>query len=591
MVYKNFKKGKRFSRKGSSSSNSDKRNDRRNTDWKESKTGKSDKSKERYYNCDGIGHFAVNCRKPKTEKKQALITKKRNWDDSSDLDDGVNYALMANAETEADTAELKKQIKQQLKELHMKDKEKNPRKNMNGFKEKVGPSVSYGDGNLGKILGYGKIKLGNVIIEDIALVTGLKHNLISVSQICDRGYHVNFYEEHCEIVSKSDDKIAMTGVRHGNLYEARVSTNTDGSEVCLLCRVSVEDSWNWHKRLSHLNFNNINKLLRKDLLRGLPNALFTLDGLCDSCQKAKQRKTSLKSKTESSILEPYHLLHIDLVGPINCQEETSPDTVNLDITLNSDDPHVSGNFTNTEAHAEVEQYGSHQESFSRRTSGDDSGTSQRDTREFMDQGEVLLQGVNSHLKKNGLSIDYDETFALVSRLEAIRIFLAYVAHMKFKVFQMDVKSAFLNGELEEEVYVEQPPGFIDPKYPDHVYKLDKVLYRLKQAPRARSERVINVIGNYIGSFVMNDVNNFSGAWRDFYRVRVRININEPLRRKMKLKKKGGEWVWVHFKYEHAPTFYFICAIIGHSERFCPKLFEQDGDTMETPYGTWLTTTP
>ena len=81
-------------------------------------------------------------------------------------------------------------------------------------------------------------------------------------------------------------------------------------------------------------------------------------------------------------------------------------------------------------------------------------------------------------------IDYDEIFASVARLEAIRIFLAYAAHKKFKVFQMDVKSAFLNGELEEEVYVEQPPGFVDPKFPNHVYRLDKALYGLKQAPRA-----------------------------------------------------------------------------------------------------------
>ena len=109
------------------------------------------------------------------------------------------------------------------------------------FEEKVGPSVSYGDGNLGKILGYGKIKVGNVIIENVALVAGLKHNLISVSQICDRGYHVNFYKEHCEIVSKSDGKITLTGVRHGSLYEARVSTRTDNSEVCLLSSASVDE--------------------------------------------------------------------------------------------------------------------------------------------------------------------------------------------------------------------------------------------------------------------------------------------------------------------------------------------------------------
>ena len=81
-------------------------------------------------------------------------------------------------------------------------------------------------------------------------------------------------------------------------------------------------------------------------------------------------------------------------------------------------------------------------------------------------------------------IDYDETFAHVARLEAIRMFLAYAAHKKFKVFQMDVKSAFLNGELDEEVFVEQPPGFVDPIFPNHVYRLDKALYGLKQAPRA-----------------------------------------------------------------------------------------------------------
>ncbi|KAD7477710.1 hypothetical protein E3N88_00846 [Mikania micrantha] len=81
-------------------------------------------------------------------------------------------------------------------------------------------------------------------------------------------------------------------------------------------------------------------------------------------------------------------------------------------------------------------------------------------------------------------IDYDETFAPVARLEAIRLFLAYAVLHKLKVFQMDVKSAFLYGKIKEEVYVCQPPGFEDNKHPDWVYKLDKALYGLKQAPRA-----------------------------------------------------------------------------------------------------------
>jgi hypothetical protein len=81
-------------------------------------------------------------------------------------------------------------------------------------------------------------------------------------------------------------------------------------------------------------------------------------------------------------------------------------------------------------------------------------------------------------------LDFDETFASVARLKSIRILLAYAAHHDLKLYQMDVKSAFLNGPLSELVYVEQPPGFKDPRFPNHVYKLHMALYGLKQAPRA-----------------------------------------------------------------------------------------------------------
>nr|GEZ94284.1 retrovirus-related Pol polyprotein from transposon TNT 1-94 [Tanacetum cinerariifolium] len=81
-------------------------------------------------------------------------------------------------------------------------------------------------------------------------------------------------------------------------------------------------------------------------------------------------------------------------------------------------------------------------------------------------------------------VDFEESFALVARLEAIRIFLAYAAHKNMVVYQMDVKTAFLNGNLREEVYVSQPKGFVDPDNPNHVYKLKKALYGLKQASRA-----------------------------------------------------------------------------------------------------------
>ncbi|GJW71706.1 putative ribonuclease H-like domain-containing protein [Tanacetum coccineum] len=81
-------------------------------------------------------------------------------------------------------------------------------------------------------------------------------------------------------------------------------------------------------------------------------------------------------------------------------------------------------------------------------------------------------------------IDYDEVFAPVARIEAIRLFLAYASFKDFVVYQMDVKSAFLYGKIKEEVYVCQPPGFEDPDFPDKVYKVEKALYGLHQVPRS-----------------------------------------------------------------------------------------------------------
>jgi len=86
-------------------------------------------------------------------------------------------------------------------------------------------------------------------------------------------------------------------------------------------------------------------------------------------------------------------------------------------------------------------------------------------------------------------IDYGETYAPVARLEAVRLLLAYASMNRFKLHQMDVKSAFLNGYIDEEVYVSQPQGFEDHKHPNHVFKLKKALYGLKQAPRQWYERL------------------------------------------------------------------------------------------------------
>ncbi|GKF61604.1 copia protein [Tanacetum coccineum] len=99
--------------------------------------------------------------------------------------------------------------------------------------------------------------------------------------------------------------------------------------------------------------------------------------------------------------------------------------------------------------------------------------------------------VQGYIQEEG--IDYDEVFAPVARIEAIRLFLAYASFKDFMVYQMDVKSDFLYGKIKEEVYVCQPPGFKDLDFPDGVYKVEKALYGLHQAPRAFQLYVYDII--------------------------------------------------------------------------------------------------
>ncbi|KAL8125834.1 hypothetical protein AgCh_013216 [Apium graveolens] len=346
IAYRKFRKGRKFSKKSGSS---DKKGFRK-SEGKARKSNRGDYSNVKCYNCGEKCHISPDCKKGKGDKGKTNKPKvnpvkfigKTVKSDSEKMKDtktevkaeSTSDKLKQNKPIEVNIGLMtKKHLKYKLKEI--KNLNKGNRKNilvldsgcsrhmtgnkalLSDFVEKAGPRVSYGDGNMGKTLGYVNINLGNVIIEKVALVLRLKHNLLSVSQICDRGYHVDFFEEHYEFVSKSTRKVVLKGYMHGNIYEAKLSTSSDGSAICLLSRASIEESWDWHKKLSHLNFNNINELVKKDLVRGLPKSLFAPDGLCDSCQKAKQRKSSFKSKTESSILEPYHLLHIDLFGPVN----------------------------------------------------------------------------------------------------------------------------------------------------------------------------------------------------------------------------------------------------------------------------------
>ncbi|GKE81143.1 putative ribonuclease H-like domain-containing protein [Tanacetum coccineum] len=124
---------------------------------------------------------------------------------------------------------------------------------------------------------------------------------------------------------------------------------------------------------------------------------------------------------------------------------------------------------------------------------------QEELLQFKLQQVWVLVDLPYGMKEEG--IDYDEVFAPVARIKAIRLFLAFASFMGFIVYQMDVKSVFLYGTIDEEVYVSQPPGFVDPDHPKKVYKVVKALYGLHQAPRAWDKKDIMLVQVYVDDII------------------------------------------------------------------------------------------
>ncbi|XP_062094341.1 uncharacterized protein LOC133800401 [Humulus lupulus] len=102
-----------------------------------------------------------------------------------------------------------------------------------------------------------------------------------------------------------------------------------------------------------------------------------------------------------------------------------------------------------------------------------------------------------------------------------------------------------------------------------------------------SDRVLKACGDFIGMFILSCPKNYTGIWREFLRVRVRINIDQPLKRRMKIQYSKGDFFWAEFKYERLPTFCFICGVLGHSEKFCIKLFAEEPENIVRPYGLFM----
>nr|GEY03529.1 putative RNA-directed DNA polymerase [Tanacetum cinerariifolium] len=387
------------------------------------------------------------------------------------------------------------------------------------FVEKFLGTVHFGNDQFAPILSYGDLVQGNVTINRVYYVEGLNHNLFLVGQFCDADLEVAFRKSTCFVRDLQDNDLLT--------------------------------AWLWHRRLSHLNFNYINLLSKKDIVIGLPKLKYVKDQLCSSCELSKAKRSSFKSKVVPSSKRRLNLLHMDLCGlmrvtSINGKKyilvivndysrytwtvflHSKDETLevlkdfltmiqkNLQASVINIRTDRGTEFLNKTLNAFFKEEGIEHQTSNARTLKQNgivkrwNRTLKKENNYKMmnlpilsvlqhkmllslphttlvwelvdkpfgktiiklkwlwknkkDEDQTMIRN-KARLVAKGYSqeegIDFEESFAPVARLEAVWIFIAYAAHKSFPIYQMDVKTAFLNGPLKE-----------------------KALYGLKQAPRA-----------------------------------------------------------------------------------------------------------
>ncbi|GJU50927.1 putative ribonuclease H-like domain-containing protein [Tanacetum coccineum] len=193
---------------------------------------------------------------------------------------------------------------------------------LSDFKDFDGGYVAFGGGAYGgRITGKGTIKTDNLDFDDVYFVKELKFNLFSVSQMCDKKNYVLFTDSECLVLSPNfklpdENQILLKIPRQDNMYNFDMKNIVPkDSLTCLVAKATSEESMLWHRRLGHINFKNINKLVKENLVRDLPLKRFENDQTCVACLKGKQHRASCKTKAFNPITKPLFMLHMDLFGP------------------------------------------------------------------------------------------------------------------------------------------------------------------------------------------------------------------------------------------------------------------------------------
>nr|GEU31027.1 retrovirus-related Pol polyprotein from transposon TNT 1-94 [Tanacetum cinerariifolium] len=472
------------------------------------------------------------------------------------------------------------------------------------FVEKYFGTVRFGDDQFATILGYGDLVQGNITINKVYYIQGLNHNLFLVGQFYDADLEVAFRKSTCFVRDLQGNDL-LTGNRGSDLYTISLQESNTSTAIYLMAKASPTQAWLWHRRLSHLNFDSINLLSKKDVVIGLPKLKYIKDQLSSSYEVSKEKRSLFRIKTIPSSKGWLNLLHMNLCGPMRVartngkklivesihlkfdeikemyetsvandtlglvpQQQKTSDYDNSDLVPQIQNVLPSANITvssqqeldllfgplydeffnagtpkptnSTNANAKENNDNQTEDEFTnpfytqvrevaesscrnieqvrenpsklvqtrRKLTTDPkicmftltvSTTESKNIKEAMAdsawinamQKELhqfdrlqVWELIDKPFGKNEKGIDFEESFALVARLEAVRIFVVYAAHKSFLIYQIYVKMTFLNGPLKEEVYVAQLDEFVDPDHPNKVYQLRKAQYGLKQAPRA-----------------------------------------------------------------------------------------------------------
>nr|GEW34644.1 integrase, catalytic region, zinc finger, CCHC-type, peptidase aspartic, catalytic [Tanacetum cinerariifolium] len=383
---------------------------------------------------------------------------------------------------------------------------------LTNFVEKFLGMVRFGNNDFAVFVGYEDVVIGSMTIKKVYYVKGLGHNLFSVGKFCDKGLEVAFRKSTC-FVQNEDGVDLLTGDCSSNLYTIALNKVASNSSTCLLAKASSFQSWLWHQRLSHLNFTTINNLVKNNLVQASEVIIFFIKKPQVNLQLQVQRVrtnngTEFKNETlakffdeimksstinvkTSNVEIPSHeeeVFHESSSFP----EESSSSSLNDDVQQSSKEVRVPSSNTQSISNnmvPNVDEVSTSHNVFNERL--DDAYFDATDTLKDVDWVSAMQDELDQFARlevwrlvprPEGTTIIKTKWIFKNKKDETIRLFFAYAAHKDFIVFQMDVKAAFLNRVLKEEVYVSHPPGFVSKQYPDHVYALDKALYGLKQAP-------------------------------------------------------------------------------------------------------------